>query len=52
MCDEVGKDCIEDVGLQWNPKKSAVIHFKRRTHVTDSAGLKVHVNAKITDLED
>ncbi|XP_068716907.1 uncharacterized protein [Montipora capricornis] len=43
---------MEDVGLQWNPKKCAVVHFKRGTHVADSAGLKVDGNAKIPSLED
>ena len=27
------KAVMEDVGLQWNPKKCAVVHFKRGTHV-------------------
>lgn len=46
------KTAMEDVGLQWNPKKCAVVHFKRGTHVADSAGLKVDGNAKIPSLED
>ena len=43
---------MEDVGLQWNPKKCAVVHFKRGTNVADSAGLKVDENAEIWSLED
>ena len=43
---------MEDVGLQWNPKKCAVVHFKRGTHAADSVGLKVHGNAEISSLED
>ena len=46
------RPAMEDVGLQWNPKKCAVVHFKRGTHVADSAGLKVDGNAKIPSLED
>ena len=46
------KTAMEDVGLQWNPKKCAVVHFKRGTHVADSAGLKVDGNTKISSLED
>ena len=46
------KAVMEDVGLQWNPKKRAVVHFKRGTHVADSAGLKVDGNAEISSLED
>ena len=46
------KAVMEDVGLQWNPKKCAVVHVKRGTHVADSAGLKVDGNAEISSLED
>lgn len=46
------KTAMEDVGLQWNPKKYAVAHFKRGTHVADSAVLKVDGNVKISSLED
>ena len=46
------KAVMEDVGLQWNPKKCAVVHFKRGTHVADSAGLKVDGSAEISSLED
>ena len=44
------KTGMEDVGLQWNPKKC--VNFERGTHVADSAGLKVDGNAKISSLED
>ena len=46
------KAALEEVGLQWNPKKCAIAHFKRGTFVADSTGLKVHGNAKISSLED
>ena len=46
------KAVMEDVGLQSNPKKCAVVHFKRGTHVADSAGLKVDGNTEISSLED
>ena len=39
------KTAMEDVALQWNPIKCAVVHFKRGTHVADSAGLKVDESA-------
>ena len=44
------KTGMEDVGLQWNPKKC--VNFTRGTHVADSAGLKVDGNAKVSSLED
>ena len=46
------KAVMEDVGLQWNPKKCAVVHFKGGTHAADSVGLKVDGNAEISSLED
>ena len=46
------KAAMEDMGLQWNPNKCAVVHIKRETHVTDGAGLKVDGNAKISSLEE
>ena len=46
------KTVMEDVGLQWNPKKCAVVNFKSGTHVADSEGLKVDGNAKISSLQD
>ena len=35
------KAVMEGVGLQWNPKKCAVVHFKRGTHAADSVGLNL-----------
>ena len=46
------KAVMEDVGLQWNPKKCAAVHFKMGTHVADSAGLKVDGNSEMSSLED
>ena len=46
------KMAMEDVGLELNPKKCAVAHFKRGVHVADSPGLEVDGNAKIPSLEN
>ena len=37
------KSAMEDVGLQWNPKKCAVAHIQRRVHTrtNDALGLRV-----------
>ena len=46
------KSAMEDVGLELNPKKCAVAHFKRGLHVDDSRGLEIDGNAKIPSLEN
>ena len=46
------KMAMEDVGLELNPKKCAVVHFQRGVHVADSHGLEVDGNAKIPSLEN
>ena len=28
---------MEDVGLEWNPKKCAVVHVRRGVHVSDNS---------------
>ena len=35
------KAAVENVGLQWNPKKCAVTHIRRRVLVANSARVKV-----------
>lgn len=49
---ESTKSAMEDVGLQWNPKKCAVAHVQRRvhTHTHDALGLRVDENMCISDL--
>ena len=51
---ESTKSAIEDVGLQWNPKKCAVVHVQRevQTHSHDSSGLRVDENICVSDLEE
>ena len=43
---------MENVRLQWNPKKCAVTHIRRGDLVANSAGVKVDGNAKIPSLEE
>ena len=51
---ESTKSAIEDVGLQWNPQKCAVVHWQRRvqTHNHGSSGLRVDENICVPDLEE
>ena len=51
---ESTKGAIEDVGLQWKPKKCAVVHVQRgvQTHTHDSSGLRVDENICVSDLEE
>ena len=51
---ESTKSAMEDVRLQWNPKKCAVVHVQRRvqTHNHDASGLTVDENICISDLEE
>ena len=45
---------MEDVGLQWNPKKCAVAHVQRgvHTHNHDALGLRVDESICISNLEE
>ena len=38
---------VEDVELQWNPKKSAVAHMRRGVHVSDNSGMILDGMARI-----
>ena len=51
---ESTKSAMEDVGLQWNPKKCAVVHVQRgvHTHTHDASGLRVDENICISDPEE
>ena len=48
------KSAMEDVGLQWNPKKCAVAHVQRgvHTHTHDALGLRVDESICISNLEE
>ena len=46
------KAAMENVGLQWNPKKRAVTHIRRGVLVANSKGVKADGNAKIPSLEE
>ena len=50
---ESTKSTMEDVGLQWNPKKCAVVHVQRgvHTHTHDALGLRVE-SICISNLEE
>ena len=43
---ESTKSAMEDVGLQWNPKKYAVVHVQMgvHSHTHDASGLRVDEN--------
>ena len=47
---KVVKAAMEDVELEWNPKKCAVVHVRRGVHVNDDAGLDEA--ARIPSLEE
>ena len=51
---ESTKSAMEDVGLQWNPKKRAVAYVQRgvHTHTHDSLGLRVDKSICISNLEE
>ena len=51
---ESTKRAIEDVGLQWNPQKCAVVHLRKgvQTHNHDSSRLRVDENICVSDLEE
>ena len=51
---ESTKNAMEDVGLQWNPKKCAVAHVQNgvHTHTHDALGLRADGSICISDLEE
>ena len=51
---ESTNSAIEDVGLQWNPKKCAVAHVQRgvHTHTNDALGLRINESIYISNLEE
>ena len=46
------KSSMEDVGLQWNPKKCTVAHVKRGVQVTGVSGGRVVESTRIPCLDD
>ena len=48
----MAKSSMEDVGLQWNPKKCAVAHVKRGVQVTGVSGGRVVEWTRIPCLDD
>ena len=42
---------MQDIGLQWNPKKCNVIHVRRGKQVEDAADLKFHEATLLKNLE-
>jgi len=46
------KAAMEDVGLEWNPKKCVVVHVRRGMQVRDDAGVRPDEAARIPSLED
>jgi len=46
------KAAMGDVGLEWNPKKCAVVHVRRGMQVSDDAGVRLDEAARIPSLED
>ena len=58
---ESTKNAMEDVGLQWNSKKCAVVHVQwgrgggggvEQTHAHNAPGLRVDENICVSDLEE
>ena len=51
---ESTKSAMEDVRLQWSPKKYAVVHVQRRvqTQTHDASALTVDENICVSDLEE
>ena len=51
---ESTKRAMEDLGLQWNPKKCAVPHVQRGVHTNthDALGLRVDDSMCISDLKE
>ena len=51
---ESTNSAMEDVGLEWNPKKCAVGHVQRgvHTHTHDALGLRVDQSICISNLEE
>ena len=51
---ESTKSAMEDVGLQWNPKKCTVAHVQRgvHTHTNDALGLGINESICISNLEE
>ena len=48
------KSMMEDVGVQWNPKKCAVVHVQREvhTHTQHALRLRVDENIYVSDLDE
>ena len=45
------KTTMEDVGLEWNPKKCAVVHVRRVVHVSDNSGMILDSTVRIAGFE-
>ena len=48
---ELTKTAMSDIGLQWNPKKCAVVHVKRGVHAKDDLRLRPEDTTRIPSLE-
>lgn len=48
----MGHEHGQDVGLEWNPKKSTVVHVRRGVHVSDKKEMILDGMARIPGLED
>ena len=46
------KSAMEDIGLQWNPKKCSTIHVRKGVQVQDSLGIKMDESTVITSLKE
>ena len=42
---------MNDIGLQWNPKKCNTIHVKRGVLVNDAAGLKLDQTSMVQSIK-
>ena len=46
------KTAMGDIGLKWNPNKSAVVHVRRGVHTHDTSRLRLDDSARVPDLEE
>ena len=45
------KTTMEEVGLEWNPKKCAVVHVRRVVNVSDNSGMILDGTVRIAGFE-
>ena len=46
------KSAMQDIGLEWNPKKCATVHVRRGVQVKDETGVQLDDGAVLTNLKE